>query len=150
MRREPAMDRESTHSRRARRHRRPRRGAVVLLGLGAVGLAAASAASLGGLTTGSLGADNGAVASCDTNGVTVAYGTPAYDAAAGLYKITTATVSGIAAPCVGRTVYVTVADSGGASLGGGSAVLASGTAVTVTLSTSASAKAIVSSAVAIS
>lgn len=137
-------------ARRSRRTRRPRRAAVVLLGLGACGLAAASAASLGGLTTGALGADNAAVASCDTNGVTLAYGTPVYDAPSGVYKVANATVSGIAAPCVGKTVYVTVADATGASLGGGSSVLASGTSVTVTLSTTASAKAIVSSAVAIS
>lgn len=136
--------------RRSRRTRRPRRGAVVLLGLGAFGLAAASAASLGGLTTGSLGADNAAVASCDTNGVTLAYGTPTYDATSGVYRVSTATVSGIAAPCVGKTVSVTLADSAGASLGGGSAVLTAGTSVTIPLSTSASAKAVVNSAVAIS
>ena len=130
--------------------RRRRCGAVILLGIGAFGLAAASAASLGGLTTGSLGADNAAVASCDTDGVTLAYGTPAYDAATGVYKVSTATVGGIAAGCIGKTVYVTVADATGASLGGGSAVLAAGTSVSVTLSTTASAKAIVSSAVAIS
>jgi hypothetical protein len=142
------MDR--MEARRTRRTRRPRRGAVVLLGIGAFGLAAASAASLGGLTTGSLGADNAAVASCDTNGVTLAYGTPAYDAATGVYKISTATVGGIAAGCIGKTVYVTLADSTGASLGGGSGVLASGTSITVTLATNASAKAIVNAAVAIS
>jgi len=130
--------------------RRRRRGAVVLLGIGAFGLAAASAASLGGLTTSSLGADNAAVASCDTDGVTLAYGTPTYDPTTGVYKVSTATVGGIAAGCIGKTVYVTLADSGNASLGGGSAVLASGTSVTVTLSTSASAKAVVNAAVAIS
>jgi len=130
--------------------RRRRRGAVVLLGIGAFGLAAASAASLGGLTTGSLGADNAAVTSCDTNGVTIAYATPAYDAASGVYKVNSATVSAIAAPCVGKTVYVTLADASNVSLGGGSAVLASGTSITVPMSTSASAKAVVSAAVAIS
>ncbi len=130
--------------------RRRRRGAVVLLGIGAFGLAAASAASLGGLTTGSLGADNAAVASCDTDGVTLAYGTPTYDATSGVYRVSTATVSGIAAPCIGKTVYVTLADSAGASLGGGSGTLASGTSLTVTLSTSASAKAVTNAAVAIS
>lgn len=130
--------------------RRRRRGAVILLGIGAFGLAAASAASLGGLTTGSLGADNAAVQSCDSNGVTLAYGTPAYDAASGVYKVSAATVGGIDAACIGKTVYVTLADSTGASLGGGSGTLASGTSITVTLSTSASAKDVVNAAVAIS
>jgi hypothetical protein len=130
--------------------RRRRRGAVILLGIGAFGLAAASAASLNGLTTGSLGADNAAVASCDTDGVTLAYGTPAYDAASGVYKVSTATVSGLAAPCIGKTVYLTLADSTGASLGGGSANLTTGTSVNITLSTAASAKAIVNAAVAVS
>jgi hypothetical protein len=130
--------------------RRRRRGAVILLGIGAFGLAAASAASLGGLTTGSLGADNAAVQSCDSDGVTLGYGTPAYDAASGVYKVSTATVGGIAAGCIGKTVYVTLADSTGASLGGGSGTLASGTSITVTLSTSASAKDVTNAAVAIS
>jgi hypothetical protein len=130
--------------------RRRRRGAVILLGIGAFGLAAASAASLGGLTTGSLGADNAAVQSCDTDGVTLAYGTPAYDATSGVYTVNSATVSGIAAGCVGKTVYLTLADSANASLGGGSQVLASGTSVTITLATPASAKAVENAAVAIS
>lgn len=129
--------------------RRRRRGAVILLGIGAFGLAAASAASLGGLTTGSLGADNGAVASCDTDGVTIAYGTPTYDAAAGLYKVGSVTVSGIAAACNGKTVYVTLSDSTNASLGGGSAAVA-GTSATVTLGTTANAKLVTGAAVAIS
>ncbi len=131
------------------RQRRRRRGAVVLLGIGAFGLAAASAASLGGLTSSSLGADNGAVSSCDTNGVTVAYGTPAYDATAGLYKISTVTVGGIDAACAGKTVAVTLSDSANASLGSGSAVIA-GTTASVTLSTPANAKLVVGAAAVIS
>ncbi|MBK5288286.1 MAG: hypothetical protein JJE46_07450 [Acidimicrobiia bacterium] len=90
---------------------RRRRGAILLLGIGAFGLAAASAASLGGLTSSSLGADNGAVSSCDSNGVTIAYGAPAYDGTAGLYKISTVTVGGIDAACAGKTVAVTLSDT---------------------------------------
>lgn len=130
--------------------RRRRRGAVILLGIGAFGLAAASAASLGGLTAGSLGADNNSVSSCDTDGVTLAYGTPTYDATLGSYKVSSATVSGIAAPCIGKTVYVTLSDATGTNVGSGSAVLASGTSLTVALTTPVAAKAVTNAAVAIS
>ena len=122
--------------------RRRRRGAVVLLGIAAFGLAAASAASLGGLTSSSLGADNGAVTSCDTDGVTIAYGTPAYDATSGLYKVSTVTVGGIAVGCAGKTVAVTLSDAANASLGSGTAVIA-GTTAAITLSAPANAKLVV-------
>ena len=131
--------------------RRRRRGAVVLLGIAAFGLAAASAASLGGLTSSSLGADNGAVTSCDTDGVTIAYGTPAYDPATGLYKVSTVTVGGIALGCSGKTVAVTLSDVGNVSLGSGSAVIgAAATTANITLSTPANAKLVVGAAAVIS
>jgi len=131
--------------------RRRRRGAVVLLGIAAFGLAAASAASLGGLTSSSLGADNGAVTSCDTDGVTIAYGTPAYDATSGLYKVSTVTVGGIALGCSGKTVAVTLSDATNGSLGSGSAVIgAAATTANITLSTPANAKLVVGAAAVIS
>ena len=64
----------------------------------AMGLATASAASLGGITSSSYGADVGVVSSCDTDGVTVAF-TNSYDASLGRYQTTAVTVSGIAAAC---------------------------------------------------
>ena len=131
------------------RERRRRRGAVLLLGIGAFGLAAASAASLGGLTSSSLGADNGAVTSCDTDGVSIAYGAPAYDAASGVYKVSTVTVSGIAVGCAGKTVAVTLSDAANASLGSGTAVIA-GTSASITLSAPANAKLVVGAAAVIS
>ena len=131
------------------RERRRRRGVVLLFGIAAFGLAAASAASLGGLTSGSLGADNGAVSSCDTNGVSIAYGTPTYDATAGVYKVSSVSVSGIDAACAGKTVAVTLSDAGNASLGSGSVVIA-GTTANITLSSPADAKLVVGAAAVIS
>ncbi len=135
-----------------RERRRRRRGAVVLLGIGAFGLAAASAASLGGLTSSSLGADNGAVTSCDTNGVAIAYGAPTYQTAganAGQYTVSTVSVTGIDTTCNGKTVAVTLSDAGNVSLGSGTAVVAAG-AASITLATPANAKAIVGAAAVIS
>ena len=129
-----------------RQRRARRRGAVVLLGIGAFGLAAASAASLGGLTSDTLGADNAAVTSCDSDGVTLAY-TNAYDATAGLYKTSSVTISGMAAACNGKSLSITLA-SASASLGSGTAVV-SGTSQTVALSTTADAKLVTQAAVVI-
>jgi hypothetical protein len=134
------------------RERRRRRGAVLLLGVAAFGLAAASAASLGGLTSSSLGADNGSVSSCDTNGVSIAYGAPSYQASganAGQYTVSTVSVTGIDVACNGKTIAVTLSDSGNASLGTGTATVAAG-AASITLGTPANAKAIVGAAAVIS
>ena len=130
-----------------RQRRLRRRGAVVLLGLGAFGLAAASAASLGGLTSATLGADNGAVTSCDTDGVTLAY-TNAYNATSGLYETTTVTVSGMNAACTGKTISITLA-SASASLGGVSGVAITGTSQAFPLTTAANAKLVTQAAVVI-
>ena len=135
--------RQNTTTRAPRR----RRGAVILLGLGAFGLAAASAASLGGLTNQSLGADNAAVASCDTDGVGMAY-TNAYDATAGLYKVTSVTVSGLAAGCNGKVISVTLSGTGGTSLGSGTATVA-GTSQAVSMTPTADAKLVLGAAVAV-
>lgn len=132
--------------RRERRLRR--RGAVILLGLGAFGLATASAASLGGLTSGALGATNGAVTSCDTNGVSLRY-THAYNTAAGLYRTTAVQVRGINGACRNKSLTLTLG-SASASLGFGTiAVLGPGANQTVTLTTTANAKLVTRAAVVI-
>lgn len=113
-------------------------GAIALL----VGTAvvAASAATLGGLTGDDLGADDAAVASCDTDGLTVDY-TTSYDATDQRYEVTAVVLSGIATACAAQTASVTLADSTGAAVGSGSATIG-GTSATVTLSTAASAEAV--------
>ncbi len=130
-----------------RQRRLRRRSAVVLLGLGAFGLAAASAASLGGLTSATLGSDNGAVTSCDTDGVTLAY-TNAYNATSGLYETTVVTVSGMNAACTGKNLSLTLA-SASASLGGVSGVAITGASQAFTLTTPANAKLVTQAAVVI-
>ena len=129
-----------------RQRRLRRRGAVVLLGLGAFGLAAASAASLGGLTSATLGADNGAVTSCDSDGVTLAY-TNTYNAVSGKYETTTVTVSGMAAACTGKTLSITLA-SATASLGNGGGAI-TGVSQAFVLTTPADAKLVTQAAVVI-
>lgn len=79
----------------------------------------AAAASLG-LTVETLSADQEAIASCDTDGVTSDY-TTVYSATAnggaGGYVVDVVTLSGIAGACNGFDFKVTLANSGGTSLG---------------------------------
>ena len=97
---------------------RSRRTVLALLGgILAFALIAGAAASLGGITSGDLGADDAVVASCDTNGVTTSY-TTAYSATgtAG-YKVDDVTVGGISDNCDGQTMTVTLTGAADAELG---------------------------------
>jgi hypothetical protein len=101
----------------------------------------AMAASLGGITSNSLGADSAAVATCDSDGVSTSY-TTAYDATDGRYEVTAVTVSGIDNVCDGKPIAVTLTNGAGASVGSGSTTVpvdVGATAVTVTLSAAAAA-----------
>ena len=130
----------TTSARPVLRRRRGRRSAaVLLLGLGSFGLAAASAASFGGLTATGLGATNGTVTSCDTNGVTMRY-TNAFDATAHLYTTTAVQVRGINAACRGKSLRLTLATPLAAIGTGTIAALPAGANQTVTLTTPANAK----------
>ena len=120
---------------------------AVLAGLLAFGVVGAAAASLGGLGGKNLGADDSVVASCDTDGVSIAY-TNAYDATSGLYKVTSVTVSGIAATCSGQSMSVTLRDTANVSLGTGTAIVA-GTSQAVAIAPTASAKLVTGAAVVI-
>ena len=117
---------------KADRKRRRRIGAAIIAGAATLGVVGASAATLGGLNSASLGADVTVVSSCDTNGVTLAY-TNAYDAALGRYQTTVVTVNGIDAACAGKQLAITLKDVGGASLGGGTVASIVGTSAPVTL-----------------
>lgn len=112
--------------------RRKRIAAAVIAGVAALGVVGASAASLGGITSNSLGADTAVVGSCDTDGVTLAY-TNAYDATSGLYRTTSVLVSGIAVPCAGKALSLTLKDSTGVSLGAGTVASISGTTAAVAI-----------------
>ena len=105
------------------------------------GVVYAFAASLGGITSNKVSADNVAVASCDSDGVNSAY-TTGWDATDKRYEVGTVTISGVADACDGQTLFVSLTDSTGAQIGTGSvAIPTSGaTSFAVALSTAASAK----------
>lgn len=95
---------------------RSRRALIALIvGIMVFTIVFAVAASLS-VTSSSLGAGTGTVASCDTNGVATSFDTT-YDAAAVGYEVTTVHVTGIATPgCDGLTMKVTLVGAGDASL----------------------------------
>jgi anti-sigma-K factor RskA len=99
------------------------------------------AAGLGGITSSSLGADDVAVASCDSDGVSSGY-TTAWDATDERYEVTAVTVSGVSNTCDGQTLSVSLTDAGGAQLGTGNVAIPTSVATSfaVTLSTAASAE----------
>lgn len=121
---------------------------AVAAAVAAFGAVTASAASLGTLTVKSLGASTDVVASCDTDGVTVAY-TTAYGAAAKEYQVSSVNLSGVAAACAGQSVSVTVAN-GTTVLSSGNVASLSGTSVNVPLTAAVSAKSLDNVAIVIS
>jgi hypothetical protein len=89
----------------------------VLAGVAALatfGAVVGSAATLGGITSASLGADASVVAGCDPNGITVSYTT---SFSAGAYAVSGVTLGGVDAACNGKNVRVTLADAADVSLG---------------------------------
>lgn len=121
---------------------------LVVAAVGVTAFGAASAASLGGLTSTGVGSNDVVVASCDTDGVAIAYGT-AYSATASKYQVTTVTISGIATGCSGQTLAVTVKGTGGTSLASASKTVA-GASETLTLSAPAAAESLTGASVVIS
>ena len=128
--------------------RRGRIAIAVVVPACLLGLSAAAAATLGGITSPSLGADVVTVASCDTDGVTLAY-TNSYDSSVGRYQTTAVAVSSINSACNTKAISLTLKDSAGASLASGSSTVAAG-AATITFGTSANASSVVGAAVIIS
>jgi hypothetical protein len=114
---------------------------AVLAGLAVFSGVYAMASSLGGVTSGKVGADNIAVTSCDTDGVSTAY-SPTWDATDKRYEIGTVTVSGVNDACDGQTLNVSVTDTSGAQVGTGTLAIPTSAATSfgVSLSTAASAK----------
>jgi len=77
--------------------------------LGAFGVLTASAASLGGLVSTGLGADETVVAACDSNGIALAYAN-SYDLATGVYRTTDVTLSGVDAACADKSFRLTLSN----------------------------------------
>ncbi|MBI2168264.1 MAG: hypothetical protein HYU28_02010 [Actinobacteria bacterium] len=81
-------------------------------------LTGASAASLGGLTSGSVGAGSVAVSPCDANGFSYSY-------TLSVGVVTAVLVGGVADPaCEGGTITVKLANSSGTEIGTGSTTVA--------------------------
>jgi hypothetical protein len=88
----------------------------LLLATTVFGAVFASAASLGGINTGNLGADDQAITSCDTNGVATTYTTAYNTTGSAGYKVGNLTVSGISDACDGQSIAVTLVGTANASL----------------------------------
>ncbi|MGD9999622.1 MAG: hypothetical protein AB7L17_16690 [Ilumatobacteraceae bacterium] len=82
---------------------------AVIGALIAAGLVSASAASLGGLTSETLGAESDVVAGCDTDGIDIAYVTD-YDEATQDYVVTGVRLLGVADTCIGQLASVALDD----------------------------------------
>lgn len=80
---------------------------AVLAGVSVAGVVGASAATLGGLGSGSMGSDNSVVAACDSDGITIAY-TTAYNATAQEYQVSAVNFTGVNAACNAKAASVSV------------------------------------------
>lgn len=80
---------------------------AILGGVLSLGVVGASAATLGGLTGGGLGADDQIVAACDTDGITVGY-TTAYSAAAQTYQVTAVNFTAVNPACNAKAASVSL------------------------------------------
>ena len=101
---------------------------AVLGGLLTAGLVGASAATLGGLSSGGLGAEDQVVAACDADGITVGY-TNTYSATAQTYQVTAVNFTGVNAACNGKAASV--------SLRNGTTNLGTTNVASITVATSA-------------
>ena len=120
---------------------------VLAVAAGVAGFAAvtASAATLGGLNSQSLGADTTVVAACDTDGVSLAYTTAM---TAGEYKVTGVTLSGVNAACATKNVKISLTD-GTSTLAEVTGVKDATTSQTFAVASPVSAKAVTAAAVVI-
>lgn len=118
-------------------------------GLAAFGILTASAASLGGLTSSSLGADQTVVASCDTNGIQLTY-TNSYVAATNSYSTTAVTLAGVDPTCATKSFRLSLSN-GTVSLGETTGTIqAGGGTQAVTLAAAVDAKSVTNAALVIS
>jgi len=80
---------------------------AVLAGVSIAGIMGASAATLGGLTSSSVGADNSVVAACDADGIAISY-TTSYNATAQEYQVTAVNFTGVNALCDAKAASVSL------------------------------------------
>ena len=121
---------------------------AVGLGVMVFAMVSASAAGLGGTTTGAMGAEADIVAACDTTGVTVDF-TTAWDGTAGEFVVTEVVLTNLgdtaANECNGQSATVSVS-AAGTEIGSG-AVPVSGASATVALTVTAPATEVAAEAV---
>jgi hypothetical protein len=118
-------------------------------GLAAFGILTASAASLGGLTSSSLGADQTVIASCDTNGIQLTY-TNTYVPATNSYSTTAVTMAGVDPTCATKAFRLSLSN-GTISLGETTGVVqAGGGTQPITLTAAVDAKSVTNAALVIS
>jgi hypothetical protein len=103
---------------------------AVLGGIVAFAIVVASAASLGGLTSDNLGADDSLVASCDTNGVTSSYTTVYNATGTGGFKVDDVTIDGINDACDGQEMTITLTDNANAVIGEVASTIPTNVAIT--------------------
>jgi hypothetical protein len=114
---------------------------AVIAGLVVFGGTFAFAAGLGSITTGTVGDSTTVIASCDTDGVAAAFGTPSWDSTNKRYGLTTLNVTSINTACNTDAIKVTLKDATGASLGEATGTVAAG-AASLTFSPSVSAQSV--------
>jgi len=119
---------------------------AVIAGLLVFGGVLASASSLGGVNSRALGSGATVVGSCDSDGVSLAYAT-AYDAATSTYRVTAVTVSGIAAPCTGQGIEVSLRNAAGTTTVSTARTAVTGTSQTLAVSPTYDAAAVDSASV---
>jgi hypothetical protein len=90
------------------------KGLAVLAGVGVAGLVGAAAASLD-LTSSSLGADANVVASCDTDGIDVNWGT-GFNSLAQRFDLQSVELTGVAAACDGLDLEIVITDAADATI----------------------------------
>ena len=101
---------------------------ALLAGVTIAGVASASAATLGTVTTTSLGSGDSVVASCDTDGIAINY-TTVYSASLQKYQVTAVNFTGVNAACNLLAASVSLRNS--------TTLLTTQTAPSITVATSA-------------
>lgn len=110
---------------------------ALIAGLAVFATTFAFAATLGGLTSGDVGANNTVVAACDTDGVSTSYSAASWDATDERYEVASVSVDGVSDSCDGDTLKVTLTDSGGAQLSEGTLAIPTSAATSHTVNLSA-------------
>jgi hypothetical protein len=96
---------------------------AVFAGVAVTGIASAAAAGLGGLDTGSVGAESDIIAACQTSGaIDIAFDT-SYDSAEAGFLVDAVDLSAVDAACDSQSVEIVLTDSADEEIANGSGTL---------------------------